>query len=215
MRWERVADKRDIRKNLKRIQAIKTWQLVVLLVLSLFVSATLLRMNNTSMIQRRDAIEGADKSGDTQETASRLYDLQRFSATHMNADTGALYLQAQYDRDVKKAVSRASGGGNAQDSPQARADAVCNPNLQIHGYSLAYQNCMLEELSKEGQVVDPSTIKLPNPALYRYAFTSPMWSPDFAGWSVLLSLLIAVAIVSRFIVWAVLKILLRQRYRRL
>ena len=213
MRWESVADKRNIRKNLKRIQAIKTWQLVVLLLLSLFVSATLLRMNNTSMIQRRDAIEGADKSGDTQETASRIYDLQRFSAAHMNADTGVFYLQAQYDRDVKKAVGEASGGG-AEGSPQARADAKCNPNLQIHGYSLAYQNCMLEELSKEGQVVDPSTITLPNPSLYRYAFTSPIWSPDFAGWSVLFSLLIAVMIVSRFIVWAVLKLLLRHHYRR-
>lgn len=211
-----MADKRNIRKNLKRIQTIKTWQLVVLLILSLFISATLLRMNNTGMVQRRDAIEGADKSGNTDEIVQRIYDIQRYSAAHMNADTGVFYLQAQYDRDVKKAVGDASGGPNdVASSPQARADAICNPNLQIHGYSLAYQNCMLAELSKEGQVVDPASITMPNPALYRYAFASPVWSADFAGFSVLLSLLIALTIALRFIVWAVLKLLLKRHYKQI
>lgn len=211
-----MADKRNIRKNLKRIQTIKTWQLVVLLILALFISATLLRMNNTGMVQRRDAVEGADKSGNTDEIAQRIYDVQRYAAAHMNADTGVFYLQAQYDRDVKKAVGDASGGvTDVASSPQARADAICNPNLQIHGYSLAYQNCMLEELSKEGQVVDPASITMPNPALYRYAFTSPVWSPDFAGFSVLISLLIALTIAIRFIVWAVLKFLLKRHYRQI
>lgn len=168
------------------------------------------------MVQRRDAVEGADKSGNTDEIAQRIYDVQRYAAAHMNADTGVFYLQAQYDRDVKKAVGDASGGvTDVASSPQARADAICNPNLQIHGYSLAYQNCMLEELSKEGQVVDPASITMPNPALYRYAFTSPVWSPDFAGFSVLISLLIALTIAIRFIVWAVLKFLLKRHYRQI
>lgn len=167
------------------------------------------------MIQRRDAVEGADKAGDTQEVASRIYDIQRYAATHMNADTGVFYLQAQYDRDVKQAVGNASGSSSTGDnSPQARADAICNPNLQIHGYSLAYQNCMLEQLSKQGQVVDPASITLPNPALYRYSFTSPIWSPDFAGFAVLFSLLIALMIAVRCIVWAVLKLLLKQHYKQ-
>ena len=210
-----MTDKRNIRKNLKRIETIKTWQLIILLVLSLFISATFLRLNNTGMISRRNAIEGADKSGDTQDTSSRIYDIQRYAAAHMNADTGVFYLQSQYDRDVKKAVTAASGDSSTGDnSPQAKADAICNPNLQIHGYSLAYQNCMLEQLSKAGQVVDPASITLPNPALYRYSFTSPLWSPDFAGWSVLVSLLLAVMIVIRFIIWVVLKILLKRHYRQ-
>lgn len=210
-----MTDKRNIRKNLKRIETIKTWQLIILLVLSLFISATFLRLNNTGMISRRNAIEGADKSGDTQDTSSRIYDIQRYAAAHMNADTGVFYLQSQYDRDVKKAVTAASGDSSTGDnSPQAKADAICNPNLQIHGYSLAYQNCMLEQLSKAGQVVDPASIMLPNPALYRYSFTSPLWSPDFAGWAVLVSLLLAIMIVIRFIIWAVLKVLLKRHYRQ-
>lgn len=210
-----MTNKRTIRKDIKRLEAIKTWQLIIILILSLFLSATFLRINNTGMVTRRNAIEGADKSGDTIEVTSRIYDIQRYAASHMNADTGIFYLQAQYNRDIKASVAAASGDNSVGDnSPQARADAVCNPNLQIHGYSLAYQNCMLAQLDKEGQVVDPASIVLPNPALYRYSFTSPVWSPDFAGWSVLLSLLIAAIVVVRLVVWGVLKLLLKRVYRQ-
>lgn len=209
-----MSDRRTIHKNLKQLQVIKTWQLLVLLLLMLFVSATFLRLNNTGMIQRRNAIESADKAGDAQEITSRIYDLQRYSAAHMNADTGIFYLQEQYDRDVKAALAAADGESSTGDnSPQARADKICNPNLQIHGYSQAYQDCMLRELSKAGQVVDPSSIRLPSPALYRYEFLSPLWSVDFAGISVLVTLLIALLIVARLVTLAVLRILLHHYYR--
>ena len=209
-----MAENRIVRRNLKRVQAVKTWQLVILLFLSLFVSATFLRLNNTGMIQRREAVVNADKSGNSEEIAQRIYDLQRYAAAHMNADPGAIYLQQQYNRDVKAAVTLASGDLDGYDTPQARADAICNPNLQSHGYSKEYQDCMLTELSREGQVVDPSTIKLPNPALYRYSFASPLWSPDFAGWSVVVSILLLLAIVVRIVIVLVLRLLLRHHYRQ-
>ena len=209
-----MSDKRTIRQSLKHVQSIKTWQLFILLILSLFISATFLRLNNTGMIQRRDAIAGADKTGNSEEIAQRLYDLQRYAAAHMNADPGAVYLQEQYNRDVKAAVTLASGDLDGYGSPQARADAICNPNLQSHGYSKAYQDCMLRELSREGLVVDPGTIKMPNPALYRYSFTSPLWSPDFAGWSVFVSILLMVIIVVRIVIVLVLRLLLRHHYAR-
>lgn len=212
-----MSDKRVIRHNIKRVQAIKTWQLLILLVLSLFLTATFLRLNNTSMLARRNAVESADKAGNRDEITARLYDLQRYAGAHMNADTGVFYLQEQYNRDVKAAIASASGGGNydGYDTPQARADAICNPDLQIHGYSKAYQDCMVRELSKEGQVVDPTTIKLPNPALYRYSFSAPVWSPDFAGFSVLVSAVLVLAIFVRLAVLVTLHILLKQRYQRL
>ena len=205
-----MSDKRTIRHSIKYAGAIKTWQLLILLILTLFVAATFLRLNNTGMLARRNAVESADKAGDAQEIQSRIYDLQRFAAAHMNADTGVFYLQEQYNRDVRAAIAAASGGNyDGYDSPQARADAICNPNLQIHGYSKAYQDCMLRELSKEGQVVDPATITLPNSAMYRYSFISPLWSPDFAGWSVLVSIALMVAIVVRLAVIAGLHLMLK------
>lgn len=210
-----VSDKRQIHTTIKRLTVLKTWQLLVLLVLSLFVSATFLRLNNTGMIERRNAIAGADKAGNTQDISSRIYDIQRYAASHMNADTGVFYLQHTYNLDVRKAMAASDGASSTGDnSPQAKADAVCNPNLQIHGYSKEYQDCMLRELSKTGQVIDPATVSLPDPALYRYSFASPMWSPDFAGFSVLVSLLIALIIVGRLVVLVTLRILLKWHYRR-
>lgn len=209
-----MSDKRTIRQSLKHVQSIKTWQLFILLILSLFISATFLRLNNTGMIQRRDAIAGADKTGNSEEIALRVYDLQRYVSAHMNADPGAVYLQEQYNRDVKAAVTLASGDLDGYDTPQARADAICNPNLHSRGYSKAYQDCMLRELSREGLVVDPGKIKMPNPALYRYSFSGPVWSPDFAGWSVFVSILLTVIIVVRIVIALVLRLLLRYHYRQ-
>ena len=207
-----MSDKRQIRKELRQLRRVKTWQLVILLILAGFVTATFLRLNNTGMIERRNAVEGADKAGDAQSTTSRIYDLQRYVAAHMNASSGVFYLQETYNRDVKTAMSGETSSAGA-DSPQANDDAICNPNLQTHGYSVAYQECMLNELTKAGQVVDPSSLKLPSPALYRYNFISPIWSPDFAGWSLIVCAVLVTLIIGRLISVAVLRYLLRRHYR--
>ena len=206
-----MSDKRQIRKDIKRLGKVKTWQLLILLVLSLFVSATFLRLNNTGMVSRRSAVESADKSGDESAIASRVSDLQRYSASHMNAESGVFYLKESYNRDVEAAVDAVNT--SSDQTPQARAKAICKPNLQTHGYSKAYQDCMMNELNKSGQVMDPTDVTLPNPALYYYSFASPLWSPDFAGFSIIFSALLAIAIVGRLVTLLILRILLRRHYK--
>ena len=208
-----VSDKRQIHKDIKRLSKVKTWQLLILLVLSLFLSATFLRLNNTGMVARRTAVDAADKSGDESAIASRLLDLQRYSASHMNADSGVFYLHESYNRDVEAAVDAANKSESGDQTPQARAKAICKPNLQTHGYSLAYQNCMMNELDKAGQVMDPTDVKLPSPMLYYYSFASPVWSPDFAGFSLLVSALLALMIVGRLVTLLILRILLHRHYK--
>ena len=67
---------------------------------------------------------------------------------------------------------------------------------------------------QEVQVADPGMAKkLPNAALYRYSFISPIWSPDFAGWSVLLTGVILLIIILRLVILVVLRILLKRHYR--
>lgn len=208
-----MADKRRLHKNIKHLQVIKTWQLVILLILMLFVSATFLRLNNTGMVSRRNAVLAADKAGDVEQINARIYDLQRFVTSHMNANPGPFDLTEQYNRDVKAAMAVDTAPG--ANSPQARADAICNPHLSTRGYSKAYQDCMLNELTKQGQVNDPTGVKLPSPALYRYEFISPLWSPDFAGWSVLATIVIALVIVARLVILAILQVLLKKHYRQM
>ena len=87
-----VIDKRKTKFRIKKLSQIKTWQLAVLLIMAGFVAATFLRLNNVGMIERREAVEDADKSGDVIALSQRLYDLQRYVSAHMNADPGRIAL---------------------------------------------------------------------------------------------------------------------------
>lgn len=206
-----MADTRDIRHSLRQLRAIKTWQLLVILILLVFLAATFLRINNTGMVARREAVTAADKVGDDTTTNERLYELQSYSASHMNADTGDVYLQEQYNRDVEKAVKASSAQSSVIADANAKAEAVCHP--QYHGWSTAYMSCFLNELAKY-----PTTDTLPQPtlpsvSLYRYSFSSPIWSPDFAGWTILACMIVVVAIISRLVSLVVLRLMLRRHYR--
>lgn len=208
-----MADARKVRQNLKRLQVIKTWQLVILLVLAGFVAATFLRLNNTGMVERRNAVYAADKAGNQDDITYRLYDLQRYASSHMNADTGVFYLQETYNRDVRELVAASSAESSSNQTVNDAAEAVCRP--QFSSWSPSYVQCFVNELNKHsGPNVLPS-VQLPAPALYRYSFVSPLWSPDFAGWSLLICIILLAAIVARLVSLIVLKIMLKRRYREL
>jgi len=204
-------DKTGIRKTIKTIRRVKTWQLVVVLVLAAFLAATFLRLNNVGMAQRRDAVKSADAAGNLDDVQSRLYDLQRYTVAHMNADTGVFYLEEQYTRDSQTAIDaiKASTGGQTVNE---KAEAVCKP--QFTHYTYAYTQCMLNEITKANQVADPANLpKMPDPSLYRISYSSPLWSPDFAGFSVLACIVLIVVIIMRGLSLVVLKMLLKRHYR--
>lgn len=194
------------------LQRVKTWQLLILLVIVGFLAATFLRLNNIGMIQRRDAVLAADKAGDTEAIQSRLYDLQRYASSHMNSDTSVFYLEQQYRRDAQKAVDAASNTDNPNGNINAKAEAVCRPQYTV--WSTAYVQCFTDELSKYPPSPDPAqNVTLPSTSLYRYSFVSPLWSPDFAGLSVLVCGIIILLIFTRLISIAVLRILIKRHYR--
>jgi hypothetical protein len=209
-----VNNKRNVRRSIRQLQTVKTWQLLILLVLALFLAATFLRLNNTGMIARRNAVASADKSGDIESITLRLSELQRYASAHMNADTGVMYLQEQYNRDVQKQAQEADQTGSSRALEIRRqAEAVCKP--QFNGWSPAYVQCYVGELNKYPADEIAADATPPSSALYRYSFVSPLWSPDFAGFSVLIALLIGLAIVIRFISLGILRIMLKRQYREL
>lgn len=208
-----VADVRDVRKNLKRLKIVRTWQLVLLLILAGFVSATFLRLNNTGMIERRNAVYAADKAGNADDIIYRLSDLQRYAASRMNADTGVFYLQETYNRDVRELVEKSSASSSSNQTVNDAAEAVCKP--QFSSWSQAYVQCFVNELNKHDGSNTLPTVQLPAPALYRYSFISPLWSPDFAGWSLVVCAVLIVAIVARLVSLIVFKIMLKRRYQEL
>lgn len=207
-----MADKRQIRRSIKQLQRVKTWQLVVLLIIASFVAATFLRLNNIGMIERRDAVYAADEAGNSDATIDRLYDLQRYVAAHMNTSLGAgIYLEASYNRDKQILLDRASADSNPNGNIYKKAQDVCRP--QFSRYSAAYVACTTSELAKYPAASELNEeVKLPQD-LYRHAFISPIWSPDFAGWSVLVCVALALMIVIRLVSLLVLRIILHHHYK--
>lgn len=207
-----MADKRQVRKSIKQLQRVKTWQLVILLILTGLISATFLRLNNIGMLERRAAVLVADKLGNTEDIQNRLYDLQRYVSEHINANTGAIYLEHQYKRDSKKIIDAAGGTTNPNGNIYKKASETCDTQFRI--YSQPYLQCYLSELRKyPASDNTPTTVTLPRTELYRHEFLSPAWSPDFAGWSLVVNGVIALMIGARLISLAILKTLLKRHYR--
>ena len=208
-----MADKGRIKQSIKDLQRIKTWQLIVLLIIVGFISATFLRLNNIGMVERREAVMSADKQGDEQTIIQRLYDLQRHVSSHMNTDVGrGVYLEASYNRDVQNWQTTQYGDSNPNGNIFVKAQEVCAPRFR--SYSAAYLQCTTSELEKYPAAANPATdTSKPRQEAYIHAFSSPLWSPDFAGWSVLVFVIIAVLIVVRFISLGILALLLRKHYK--
>jgi hypothetical protein len=207
-----VADKRRVKKSIRQLQRVKTWQLLVLLLLAGFITATFLRLNNIGMADRRQAVLAADKAGDTDAIQSRLYDLQRYVSEHMNTSTGPFYLEQQYRRDAQKIVDAAKDDANPNGNINAKAEAVCRPQYAV--WSPAYVQCFTNELAKYPPSPDPTqNVTLPKTELYRHEFAPPLWSADFAGWSALVCIVIVVMIGARLISLVVLRLLLKRHYR--
>lgn len=206
-----MADKKRVRRSIKQLQRFKTWQLVIVLIFMLVLSATFLRLNNIGMIERRNAVAAADASGSPDTIHDRLYDLQRYASAHMNASPGEIYLTELYKRDAQAAIKKSGNTNAPNQDAHKKAATVCDK--QFSYYSSAYVQCFVSELNKyPGASQSVSQVSLPKTDLYRYEFYSPAWSPDFAGFSILISLLIVLVIIGRLISLAILRILLRRHY---
>ena len=99
-------------------------------------SATFLRLNNVGMIDRRDAVKQADVDGDETVIAKRLYDLQRFVASHMNTDPGSVPLEHSYKRAYDRALQEfeAQIASQSNNNTVAEVRAYCDAQAQQGGW---------------------------------------------------------------------------------
>lgn len=210
-----MAEKAKFRHGVERLQQVKTWQLVVLLIIFAFVAATFLRLNNIGMIERRDAVLTADQGGDTETITSRLYDLQRYVSGHMNTELGrGVYLEASFNRDLAAWQETQYGDYNPNGNIYKQAVATCGQRFS--SWSTAYVLCVSSELEKyppaDGSA---SEANRPREEMYIYSYVSPFWSPDFAGWSVLICIVLVLLILVRLVGHGILQLMLRHHYKRL
>ncbi len=205
-------DRRQVKRDIKRLGRVKTWQLVLLFILSLYVSATFLRINNVGMLERVKAVEAADKLADEDGVGERLYELQRYVSQHMNTSTRDIYLRTIYERDAKAILKKAEDA-NRQTNNTIWNKAANECYAEYPGYWQGQIQCILEKQKSFPTSTPITEVQTPDPAQYKHAFLSPVWSPDFAGWSVLVSLVLFLAIIARILVMVALRLLLRRHYR--
>lgn len=178
-----------------------------------FVAATFLRLNNIGMVERRAAVIAADEAGDEEQIIGRLYDLQQYVSSHMNTDMGqGVYLEQSYKRDSQRMLDEASNEKNPNGNIYKKVQEICEPRFS--GWSLAYVQCTADELAKYPAATNLlNDAKLPSTSSYVHVFASPLWSADFAGWSLVICAVLAILIVVRLIGLVILKLLLRRHYQ--
>ena len=207
-------ERRRLKTQLRRIQTIKTWQLVLIFFLMIFVSASLLRLNNVGMIERRDAVMTADRSCNKAEIQDRVYALQRYVTSHMNTDLGSrgVALEHLYNCDYQdKLKGQQEAYQNENGNIFKKVQDICAPRYSAN--SAAYKDCVNTELANfpEGKDLADS-ISLPTENYYQ-SFVSPAWSPDFAGFSVLITAVLGGVIILRWISMLIIRIILKLKYK--
>lgn len=186
----------------QKIRSLATWQVVILFALMTVVVATLLRINNVRMLERKEAVLAADRSGDLGMVTERLHDLQEYVLKHMNSSTGQIFLEHTYRQKLDQLINDAKKTIGSQQGQNAYkiAGEICDKRFR--GYSQAYAECFLAEVNKQSSLVPtPVEIKTLSPNTYVHSYASPRWSPDLAGFAVLIWGLLLVGLIGKMIFW--------------
>ncbi|MBQ3280196.1 hypothetical protein IJG92_00860 [Candidatus Saccharibacteria bacterium] len=208
---------------------IKTWMLLILLVILVFVDATLLRLNHIKMSELRDAVLTADDANDDAAIADGLVKLKEFvfsntviNVTEENGEqvvsfgTGPFYLEHQYLRAAQAALNDAeaklAGDSNPNGNIYGLAGNTCKALALQNGWTwdnANFINCMVTEINKypaASDIQDTVIASLPSTELFRHNYASPIWTPSFLGWLILITIVVVVVIFIRFIIWVVLRL---------
>jgi hypothetical protein len=187
-----------MRHRLRRLPSllrhIRPWYFLVLALVSGAVCVFALRANNEHMMKLRDAVYAADKNNGDVQTA--LNDLQAYVTAHMNTNLSSgpnavyppIQLKYTYDRLVQ-AQSEATTNNNTRLYSEAQAHCEAINHTDFSGRNRV--PCITEYI--QSHTVKPGT-PIPD-ALYKFSFVSPKWSPDLAGWSLLITILSLIAFV--------------------
>lgn len=187
-------NKRELHYYWRHIRKVKTWYLIVALIISIGLSAWALRQNSLKMAQKVEAVIAADEANAGIDNALR--DLGNFVTHHMNAalpNNQPIELEKSYERAVQKVYEDAQVTANG--SIYKSAQAVCeNPNVILAERA----RCIQEYVTKNTTPgKEPAPIEFPPKEKFSYNFISPTLSFDLAGWSVLSTVVLLFAIISR------------------
>ena len=153
-----------------------------------FVTLSILGLisNSNGAKKRYDALIAVDQAGGDVETS--LKELRTFIYSHMNTQIGSelgvkppIQLKGTYERLVALEEEKAL---KSNDALYAEAQAYCE-STQPSGFSGRNRlDCITTYIDTHGVKVEPKVIE---DDFYKFDFVPPRWSPDVAGFSILLA----------------------------
>lgn len=156
------------------------------------ISVFALRNNNQTMVTLRDAVYEADKNGGDVEGA--LFALRQYVFGHMNTSLAsgpnAVHppIQLKYTYERLQAAQQQQLGqdhsdiyGQAQKTCEAQGQSASAPTMIT---------CIQSYTAAHGIELTP----IPE-GLYKFDFVSAKWSPDLAGWSLVITILCATVFI--------------------
>ena len=197
-------DKRYLHHLWVKVRPVRPWYFLALACISGGLAIVALRGNNLEMVRLRNAVYAADKNNAGVQSA--LQDLQVYVTNHMNTDlsTGPnapyppIQLVYTYDRAVQATGEQASA---ANKQIYTDAQHYCEKQDSKDFYGAYRVPCVQQYIHNHGI----ANIPVVPDSLYKFDFVSPAWSPDLAGWSIV----VAVFSLLVFVAWLSLRWLLR------
>lgn len=170
---------------------LQPWYFVVALVVFGSTSLVSLRHNNEQMVRLRDAVYTADQNNGDVESALR--GLRQYVYSHMNTSLSSgpnavhppIQLKYTYERLQQQEESQL-GAGNSQLYQEAQA--YCDQQTDVGSEVIT---CIQQYAVNHGASLQP----VPD-SLYKFDFVSARWSPDLAGWSLVLTMLSLIGLLA-------------------
>ncbi len=177
-------DKRLLHHIWRYLRKIHPWYFLASAIIAGSVSIVALRHNNEHMIVLRNAVYQADKTNGDVEGA--LQDLRGYVFSHMNTSLASgpnavhppIQLKYTYER-LQAAQQEGLGQNNSQLYGQAQK------TCEAEGQTATAQStilCIQDYASAHGIQL----ASIPE-GLYKFDFVSAKWSPDLAGWSLVIA----------------------------
>lgn len=191
-------DKHKLHHHFKFIKKISAYYFLMAAIFFLTLGVIGMRENNLQMIELREKVFIADEEGTDIEEPLRK--LREYVYSHMNTDLSSgnvsikppIQLTKSYERLLQQENKRVE---RINKNVKADGEKVCASRFPEEGLNSARVNCVAEYTRVN--TADPKQIP---PELYKFDFVSPTWSPDFAG----LSLLASLISFTIFVIWLVL-----------
>jgi preprotein translocase subunit SecF len=163
--------------------AIPARVFLIMMIISGLICVAALRQNNQTMVQLRSAVYQADK--DNKDVNQALNNLRSYVYSHMNTDLSngnnnikpPVQLKYTYERLVLAQENQLQVNNS-----QVYIDAqnYCKGAGDTSFDTACVQNYVVNHGGASTDANIPA-------ALYQFDFVSPTWSPDLAGWSLIIT----------------------------